>query len=400
MRFHALLFAATLPFAFVACSGSTGDIAAVPANDQAAAPTPAPGATPTTGRPFQTAVIADFDSPWAMDFLPDGRVLVTEKDGRLRLVRPLTSNGSAMMQAMVEGVPQVDSAGQGGLMDVVLHPGFAQNRLVYFSYSEARAGGKNVVLARARLEEPASGAPRLADVQTLLRGDPVDGSGHYSGRIAFAPDGHLFFTAGDRQKFDPAQDKSLLLGKVLRLTDTGQPAPGNPLAAQGFRPEVWSYGHRNLLGIAFDTAGNLWEQEMGPRHGDELNLILPGRNYGWPNVSNGDHYDGRNIPDHAPGDGYEAPKVFWNPAISPAGLMIYSGEMFPAWRNSAFIGGMNTPGLIRVQLNGTEAQKADQWDMDGQRIRDVAQGPDGAVWVLEDGTEGSRGRLLRLTPAG
>ncbi len=213
-----------------------------------------------------------------------------------------------------------------------------------------------------------------------------------------SPDGkYLFFTNGERQKFDPAQDPKATLGKVLRLTPDGKPAAGNPLAAKGFDPAIWSYGHRNLLGIAFDSAGNLWEQEMGPKGGDEVNLIVAGKNYGWPRASNGSHYDGRDIPDHKPGDGFEAPKVWWNPSISPGGLMIYSGDLFPAWKGDAFIGGLSSQALLRVDLDGTNAKKGDQWDM-GARIREVEQGPDGAIWVLEDGGDGSQGRLIRLTP--
>lgn len=350
---------------------------------------------PEGSRPFQTAVVADFEAPWAMTFLPDRRMLVTEKAGQLLLV---SADGRQRVQ--VAGVPAVDSAGQGGLGDVVLHPEFASNGLVYLSASQTGPGGKGVVLMRGRLVE-SGGAARLDGLATLFRASPfLDGDGHYAGRIAFSPDGqHLFFTTGERMKFDPAQDKSGTLGKVLRLTPDGQPAPGNPLAAQGFHPAIWSYGHRNPLGIAFDGAGNLWQQEMGPKHGDELNLVLPGRNYGYPLVSNGDHYDGRDIPDHAPGDGFEAPKAWWTPAISPAGLIVYSGAMFPEWRGSAFLGAMNEPGLVRVPLNGTNAGQPQFWDMDGARIREVEQGPDGAIYLLEDGRRGSQGRLLRLTPA-
>lgn len=344
-------------------------------------------------RPFVATVVADFDSPWAMTFLPDRRMLVTEKDGRMLLV---SADGKSNWP--VAGIPAVDSEDQGALMDVVLHPDFAENRLVYFSFSEKGPGGKGVALARGRLVEGEK--PALEGVEVIFRATPyVSGGGHYSGRIAFSPDGHLFFTNGERQKFDPAQDPKSTLGKVLRLNDDGTPASGNPLTAKGFHPAVWSYGHRNLLGIAFDADGNLWEQEMGPKHGDELNLILSGRNYGYPLVSNGDHYDGRDIPDHDTRPDLEAPKLFWNPSISPAGLMIYTGDLFPDWKNSAFIGAMNTPGLVRVKLDGKKAEKADQWDMDGQRIREVEQGPDGAIWLLEDGQRGSRGRLLKLTPA-
>jgi len=363
-----------------ACSASTA-----PAQDQAAAK--------AAEKPFVETVMADFESPWAMAFLPDGRLLVTEKAGKLLLV-----SADAKQIATLATIPGVDSAGQGGLMDVVLSPGFAKDRLVYFSFSEVREGGKAVALARGRLDE--SGTPALVDVSVIFRASPaVEGNGHYSGRIAFSPDGkYLFFTNGERQKFDPAQDLTMTLGKVLRLTPDGKPAPGNPFAGQaGARPEIWSYGHRNLLGIAFDAQGNLWEQEMGPKGGDEVNLILPGRNYGYPKASNGSHYDDRDIPDHAPGDGFEAPKVWWNPSISPGGLMIYSGDMFPAWKGDAFIGGLSSNALLRIDLDGTNAKKGDQWPM-GARIREAAQGPDGAIWIIEDGTRGGGGRLIKLTP--
>jgi aldose sugar dehydrogenase len=296
----------------------------------------------------------------------------------------------------------VDSVGQGGLMDVVLAPGFRTNRQVYLSASVAGAGGKGVALMRGVLNNRA-GKTSLDNIQELFRATPfVEGGGHYSGRIAFAPDGrHLFFTNGERQKFTPAQDPKATLGKVLRLTLDGKPAGDPGLTAQGFHPAIWSYGHRNLLGIAFDGAGNLWEQEMGPEGGDEVNLILPGRNYGYPKVSNGRNYGAKtdDIPDHAPGDGFEAPKVWWNPVISPGGLMVYSGKLFPQWKGDLFIGGLSSEALVRVDVNGTNATKGDQWPM-GARIRDVTEGPDGALWLLEDGGRGSQGRLIKLTPRG
>ena len=220
-----------------------------------------------------------------------------------------------------------------------------------------------------------------------------------AGRIAFAKDGHLFFTNGERQKFDPAQDPKATLGKVLRLKDDGTPAPGNPLAAKGFHPAVWSYGHRNLLGIAFDASGNLWEQEMGPKGGDEVNLILPGRNYGYPIVSDGDHYDDKPIPDHDTRPEFEKPKVSWNPVISPGGLMVYSGKLWPQWKGDLFIGGLSSQALIRVDVDGTNAKKGDQFPM-GERIREPEEGPDGAIWLLEDGRRDGKGRLLKLTPPG
>jgi glucose/arabinose dehydrogenase len=377
-----------LPLVALACSGQSQPAGQPQGRYQAGAQAPT-----KDERPFTVTPIADFDAPWAMTFLPDGRMLVTEKAGRLVL-----ASADGKQRADVAGLPPVDSAGQGGLMDVVLAPDFARSRMVYLSASVAGEGGKGVVLMRGRMVE-AGGQARLEGVTTIFSARPfVEGNGHYSGRIAFAPDGkHLFFTNGERMKFTPAQDPQATLGKVLRLTLDGKPAPGNPLAAKGFAPEVWSYGHRNLLGIAFDAAGNLWEQEMGPKGGDELNLIQAGRNYGYPLVSDGDHYDGRDIPDHATRPDLERYKVNWTPVISPGGLMIYSGRQFPQWRGDAFIGGLSSKALVRVDLNGTNAAKGDQWDM-GARIREVDQGPDGAIYVLEDGGRGSEGRLLRLTP--
>lgn len=376
-----LLPIAAVPFVLIACT------AAQPGNSQE-------GAAATGALPFTVTPVADFDAPWAMTFLPDGRMLVTEKVGKLIL---LSADGKTKTE--VTGVPAVDSAGQGALKEILLAPDYASSKRVYFSFSESGPGGKGVVLARATLTDGA--APMLTGVERLFQASPyVEGSGHYSGRIAFAPDGrHLFFTNGERQKFDPSQDPKSTLGKVLRLTLDGKPAGDPGLTAKGFHPAIWSYGHRNLLGIAFDSAGNLWEQEMGPKDGDEVNLILPGRNYGYPIVSDGDHYDGRVIPDHDTRPEFEAPKVSWKQAISPGGLMVYSGKMFPQWKGDLFIGGLSSQALVRVDVTGTSAAKGDQWPM-GARIREVEEGPDGAIWVLEDGGRGSQGRLLKLTPAG
>lgn len=372
-----LLPIAAVSLTLIACT------AAEPGNSQSAT---------VANLPFTVTPVADFDSPWAMTFLPDGRMLVTEKAGVMLLV---SADGKS--STPISGIPAVDSAGQGALKDVVLDPHFVHNKHVWFSYSEAGANGKGAVLARGTLVE--GNSPSFADVMTVFRATPyVEGDGHYSARIAFAPDGkHLFFTNGERQKFDPAQDPKATLGKVLRFTLDGKPAGDPGLTAKGFHPAVWSYGHRNLLGIAFDKAGNLWEQEMGPKGGDEVNLILPGRNYGYPIVSDGDHYDGRDIPDHKTRPEFEAPKVSWNPVISPGGLMVYSGKAFPQWAGDLFIGGLSSEALVRVDVDGTNASKGDQWAM-GARIREVEEGPDGAIWLLEDGGRGSQGRLLKLTP--
>lgn len=342
------------------------------------------GASGTPPRlPFDISARAVFDEPWAMVFLPDGRALITEKSGRLKL---WSENGATVE---VGGAPAVVDAGQGGLGDVALHPDFVHNHLVYLSWVEAGPGGKGAVVGRAGLVEDAKGV-RLDGLRIIWSQTPkVSGSGHFGHRIAFGPDGMLYVSSGERQKFDPAQDMSATLGKIIRLTDTGA-VPPDDLGPLG----IWTLGHRNPLGLAFDRSGRMWEAEMGPMGGDEVNLIERGSNYGWPKVSNGSHYDGRDIPDHAPGDGFAAPKVWWNPSISPSSLMIYSGTAFPQWRGDAFIGALSGQALIRVHLDGTNASKADQWPM-GNRIREVEQGPDGAIWLLEDGR---RGRLLKLTP--
>jgi glucose/arabinose dehydrogenase len=371
--------------------------------------------------PFNTTQVADFDTPWAMAFLPDGRMLVTEKAGKILLV---SSDG-----ARQQTIATVDVAfqGQGGLLDVVPAPDFARSHLVYYTYAEPRPEGSSLAMARATFVDGAT--PALTNPQVLWRAGADGKGGQFGAIIAFAPDGKsLFLTSGERQRFTPAQDPNQALGKILHLTLDGKPAAGNPWPGKTGTPsvtvtdppknteiartaptrtqavegtnlvpaETWSLGHRNPYGLVFDAGGRLWENEMGPKGGDEINLIARGRNYGWPNVSNGNNYDGTPIPDHAPGDGYEAPKVFWNPSISPGGMIYYSGSLFPAWKGSLLVGALSGRGLIRVALNGDKASKAEQWDLN-MRIRDVVQGPDGAVWLLEDAGK-TNGRLFKLTP--
>jgi glucose/arabinose dehydrogenase len=345
-------------------------------------------------RPFQVEAVATFAEPWAMTFLPGGDLLVTEKRGALKLRR---ADGRTLD---VAGVPQVSYGGQGGLGDVVLHPDFARNHLVYLSWIEAGAGGtRGAVVGRGRLAMGEAGAA-IEGLAVIWRQQPkMDGGGHFSHRIAFGPDGKLYISSGERQHFDPAQDMSGNLGKVVRLNDDGSVPPDNPWSARGgVTAQLWTLGHRNLLGLAFAPDGRLWEVEMGPQGGDELNLIRRGANYGWPRASNGSHYDGRDIPDHRPGDGFEPPKVWWNPSVSPSSLIIYTGSMFPEWRGDALIGALSGQAFIHVDIDGDGARKADQWDM-GARIREVEQGPDGSVYLLEDSRGGAGGRLLRLTPA-
>lgn len=334
---------------------------------------------------------AEFNEPWAMTFLPGGDMLVTEKPGILLLV-----SADGLSKVPVGGIPKVAYGGQGGLGDVVLHPEYDSNKLVYISYAEqGRFGKRGGAVARGRFNsDPAS--PSLNDVEVIWRQEPkVKGSGHYSHRLAFSPDGKLFITSGERQKQKPAQDWSQNLGKVIRLNPDGTVPADNPFQDKGkIAKTFWSLGHRNLLGIAFDEKGQLWTHEMGPKHGDEFNLTVGGDNFGWPVVSWGDQYSGVEIPDHDTRPEFNAPEVYWVPTIAPSGLIIYSGSMFPEWQGNAFIGGLASRSLVRIKIEGDSAEEVERFDM-GKRIREVEQGPDGAIWVLED-KEG--GRLLKLTP--
>jgi aldose sugar dehydrogenase len=365
-----------------ACGGSSGSSEATAAEAR------------TVANAFVATPVAKFNEPWAMTFLPDGRMLVTEKKGALKVYKIGGQTGD------VSGVPKVDYGGQGGFGDVIVHPSFASNGFVYISYVEAGENDtRGAVVARAKLALDDKGGGALQDLKVIWKQEPkVTGRGHFGHRMAFGPDGKLWVTSGERQKFDPAQDMSSNLGKVLRLNDDGSVPSDNPFASKGgVTAQIWSLGHRNLLGIAFDAQGRPWNQEMGPKGGDELNLVERGANYGYPIVSNGDHYDGKDIPDHPTRPEFAAPKVFWNPVISPAGLIIYSGSMFPKWQGNAFIGGLSSKALVRIEINGNQAREAERYDM-GQRIREVEQGPDGAIWLLEDEREGAGGRLLKLTP--
>ena len=346
----------------------------------------------TKGTALAATRIATFDEPWAMTFLTDDTILVTEKRGTLWHV---TIDGS---KTEVQGLWEVAYGGQGGLGDVVLHPDFKHNSWIYLSYAERADDSTQIgaVVARAKLDLKHSPL-KLASVEKLWVQEPkVTGKGHYSHRIAFGADAKMFITSGDRQKLTPAQNFDGHLGKVLRLNDDGTVPTGNPWQHRGeIAKQFWTVGHRNMLGIGFDADGRLWVHEMGPRHGDELNLIIAGKNYGWPIVSNGDHYSGVPIPDHETRPEFEAPRAFWVPSIAPSGLVIYDGGMFARWKGSALIGGLVSRALILVDLNGDNAKEAERFKW-GKRIREVEQGPEGALYVLEDG---SGGRLLKLTPS-
>ena len=332
--------------------------------------------------------IATFDEPWAMTFLPDGHMLVTEKSGALLLV---DQSGNSRT---VDGVPNVAYGGQGGLGDVITHPQFSANGLIYLSYAESGQGGNGAVVVRARLVE--DGGLRLADVTRIWEQPKVGGRGHYSHKMAFGPDGKLYITSGDRQAQTPSQDLTNNLGTIVRINDDGTVPPDNPFQNEGeVAKSFWTVGHRNPLGIDFTSDGTLWSHEMGPRHGDELNLIVAGENYGWPIVSNGDNYSGVPIPDHDTRPEFAAPKAWWVPSIAPSGLVIYEGAMFPDWQGDALMGGLAGQALIHVSISGTSARETERFEW-GSRVREVEQAPDGSVYVLEDG---SGGRMLRLTPA-
>ncbi|KTT47067.1 glucose dehydrogenase [Pseudomonas oryzihabitans] len=354
--------------------------------------TAAPQALSQEQWPFTATPRATLDAPWAIAFLPDGTALVTEKGGALKHLNVQTGKAQD-----ISGVPKVVHAGQGGLGDVILHPQYASNHLIYLSYAEAGEGGtQGAAVARAKLSLKQDGSGSLSELKVIWRQTPkVTGNGHYGHRMRFGPDGKLWITSGERQKFTPAQDMSGNLGKLIRLNDDGSVPQDNPFAKQGgVAAQVWSLGHRNPLGIAFDAQGRLWEQEMGPQGGDELNLIQRGGNYGYPEVSNGDHYGGKPIPDHDTRPEFIPPKITWTPVISPAGLMIYEGNRFPAWKGNAFIGGLSSKSLVRIELKGEEAREVERYAM-GTRIRDVEEGPNGSLWLLEDG---ANARLLELQP--
>jgi glucose/arabinose dehydrogenase len=325
--------------------------------------------------------------PWGMAFLPDGRLLVTERPGRLRVLR---QDGS-LSQALT-GTPEVVARGQGGMLDVAVDPDFRNNRLVYLAFSEPGGGGASTAVGRGRLAED-----RIEGFTVIFRQEPkVSGPNHFGSRIVFAPDGKLFLTTGERYKFEPAQDVASHLGKVIRINRDGSVPQDNPLLrVPGARPEIWSYGHRNIQAAAINPqSGALWVVEMGPRGGDELNLPEPGRNYGWPLVSWGTHYDGSTIPTPPSRPDLADAIKQWTPVISPSGMVFYGGDLFPAWRGNALIGSLSRRALVRLAVGAANVAGEEIIPL-GSRVRDVEEGPDGAVYVLTDQQDG---HVLRLRP--
>jgi glucose/arabinose dehydrogenase len=396
---------------------------------QAGAQINAGNQAPEASLPFNMAQVTTFNLPWRLAFLPDGRMLVTEKVGPIWLVTPQG------MKKPVLNVPAVLYGGQGGMFGIYLSPNYAADQTVYLTYAEPGTlggiSGSSLALAKAKLvinDSATPGTVSLENLQVIWRDGARGRGGQFGANVAFAPDGKsLFLTVGDRQRFTPAQDPNQPLGKILHLTLDGKPAPGNPqfgktgaatvgiinppadteaaktapvvytykYPGKNLTPsETWSMGHRTPYGLAFAPDGRLWEAEHGPKGGDELNLIEPGKNYGWPLVSYATNYNGVPIPSPDTRPDLTKPVIYWTPIIAPGSLTFYKGAMFPAWNGSALMGGMATTSLNRIVIDGATAKPAERWNV-GHRIRDVEVGPDGALWMLEDSATGG---LFRVTP--
>jgi len=344
------------------------------------------------GVDLEVAVLVEgLEHPWALDFLPnDEGILVTERPGRLRLVR----NGVLEPQQIL-GIPAVWARSQGGLLDVRLHPDFTRNRLVYLTYSKSGNGGATTAVARGRLEEG-----RLRDVEEIFVADAWGSEGRHFGSRILLHDGYLFVSIGDRGEMERAQDRSDHAGTIVRLHDDGRVPADNPFVGDpSVRDEIFSYGHRNVQGMVRDPfTGEVWLSEHGPRGGDELNRLVQGGNYGWPEFSHGDHYDGRSIPAPGPGQGIELPIHHWSPAIAPAGMTLYTGDLFPAWRGDIFLTALTGQHLRRIRIDQERVTLEETLLAErGERYRDVRTGPDGALYLLIDAPNAG---LLVLRPAG
>jgi glucose/arabinose dehydrogenase len=402
--FAALLFPAALLAA--SCSSAQSGDSAPTSSASSTGPSGSPAAANVTGEqvaleagsPFSATAHGAFAEPWAIAVHPQsGALFITEKAGTMRFYEPTSGRTGS-----VTGLPQVAYGGQGGLGDIAFAPDFASSGTVYLSWA-AGAGGeaRKAVVGRGRLACDAGADCRIEGLtQVWEQSLPLASPGHFSHKIAFSPDGtYLFVSSGDRMQGDPAQDLTNNLGAVVRLMPDGTPAAGNPFADRGApTDQIWTYGQRNILGLAFDPDGELWGLEHGPRGGDELNHLEPGNNYGWPTRSNGINYDGSDIPDHTADDGFVKPAIFWTPVIAPGDFLFYTGDMWADWRGQALIANLGVPSIVRVTIAGDDASatEAARYPFPN-RLRDIAQASDGALWVIEDR---AGGRLLRLTPAG
>nr|WP_298926367.1 PQQ-dependent sugar dehydrogenase [uncultured Erythrobacter sp.] len=346
---------------------------------------------------YTVEAMGEFDRPWAIEFIPGSDTLaITEKAGTLKLMK--TGTGEI---TTVSGVPEVDYGGQGGFGDVAFLPSEANRadgRTIYLSWAEAGADDtRGAVVGRGLLTcNEETDECGIQDLEVIWRQAPkVTGKGHYSHRITFSPDEtYMFIASGDRQKLEPAQDTSNTLGSIVRLNLDGTPADGNPMADKGgVTAEIWSYGHRNVLGMDWDADGRLWDIEHGPAGGDELNLVEAGANYGWPTRSYGKHYNGNPIEDHSEDDGFTKPAIHWTPVIAPGDMIFYTGDMFTAWKGDALIAGLSSQALVRVTIDGEAATETGRYELGG-RLRSVDQAPDGSIWVAEDGPEG---RILKVS---
>jgi len=344
---------------------------------------------------FEVIVLAKgLEHPWAVEPLPDGALLVTERPGRMRVVAPPGEPGPP-----IENLPEVDAGGQGGLLDVALGPGFASDRVIYWSYTEARDGGNATTVARGVLSPDRR---RLEDVRVVFRAQPAyDGHMHFGSRLDFGPDGMLYATLGERSDAPmrpQAQQLESHMGKTIRVRPDGSAAPDNPFVdREGARPEIWSLGHRNVQAAAFDESGRYWQVEHGARGGDELNLVEKGKNYGWPIAAYGEEYTGVAIPGAVTArPGSEQPVYYWDPVIAPSGAQFYTGDAFPAWRGNLFVGGLVATGLVRLELEGSRVTGEEHLLLDrGRRVRDVRQGPDGALYLVTDHGDGE---LWKIAP--
>jgi glucose/arabinose dehydrogenase len=374
--------ALSLPLLAIASCGGTSSGDSAKAQPSAAAEAP-----------FKIAALGSFDEPWALAIEPDsGNIFITEKGGTMKFVQP--TNGRT---GTVTGTPQVSYGGQGGFADVAFAPDYATSHTLYLSWVKADGSKRYGVVGRGTLTCEEHDSCRIDGLKEIWRQEPaLDTFGQFALRMAFSPNHkYLFVASGDLAKGDPAQDLANNLGKIVRLNLDGTAAAGNPFASKGSPTnQIWTYGHRNPLGLKFDSAGQLWDLEHGPMGGDEIDKLVPGDNYGWPVVSNGDNYNGTPIPRHSTRPEFHAPAISWNPVIAPGDFIFYSGKLWPEWKGQALIAGLKTQAIVRVSLSDDHGTEQARYDM-GHRMREIAEAPDGSLYALEDG---KGGRLLHLTP--